>query len=63
MNKPFWRSNTIQLFTLVALGGGLDLLDAFINQPIVTWRDCVGLGIGLAGIALRIKTTSPISLN
>jgi hypothetical protein len=62
MSKPFYRSNTIQLFTAVALAGGLDILDTLLREEVIGWRSVCLAIIGILGIALRLKTKERVSL-
>jgi len=60
MSKKFYFSKTINFFTLVALGGGLDIIDTLARQEVIDWRSVVLAAIGVAGIALRINTTEAV---
>lgn len=62
LTKRPWMSKTIAFFTLVALGGGLNLLEAFINNGAYTWQDVALFAVSLVGLALRVVTDKPLTL-
>ena len=60
--KKIYLSKTIQFFTLVLVGGGLDILDTLIRSEVLDARSIILAGIGIAGIALRLITSEPVKL-
>lgn len=60
--KEAYLSRTIRFFSLVALGGGLDLLNTFIKAGDFTWQSVTLFVSALVGIALRIDTKTAITL-
>lgn len=60
MYKKALFSKTIQFFSSVAVAGGIDIVISLLNQEVIDWRSVVIAAIGIAGIALRLKTKEPV---
>jgi|CXWL01.1.fsa_nt_gi hypothetical protein len=59
--KP-WYSKTLWAFTLVMGTGGIDLLIQFLRDGNFDPMATVILMLGVMGIALRLATTQPVSM-
>lgn len=60
MEKNWYQSKTVQFFSLVLAGGGLDMIESLVRQTAITWREVALVFIGLVGIGLRLVTNKPI---
>jgi hypothetical protein len=60
--KKLMLSKTIQVMSVVALTGGLDLLNSFITTADYSWQSIALLLTGLVGILLRVVTKQPVKL-